>query len=384
MSSACSASVVISNYNYGRFLPDAIESALAQTYANLEIIVVDDGSTDSSKEVIDRYGKRVVAILKKNGGQASGYNAGFAASRGEYVCFLDADDMLEPTTIAEAVEAFQDSRVVKSEWQLEIIDEIGRPTGGMVPEKPLPAVDLRELTISEGPFYDWLITPPGSGNCYRRAMLDEVLPMPEPPFRHGADVYLTMLAPIFGRVRRLARPRGKYRIHEMNNYFGRNLEDDRLLDYRRRFEDYGGELVKQLRSQGVVASPANWTKSNFNYLWPTRVLQSKADIESVLPRGAAYIIVNENEWGDDQPVGGRHAIPFLECNGNYGGPPADDEVAIAELIRLRRDNDASYLVISWTSYWWLEHYVEFHAWLRSQCRCLLENERLTIFDIRAM
>jgi len=384
MSSACPASVVINNFNYGRFLADAIDSALAQTYSNLEVIVVDDGSTDNSLEIIDRYGERIVAIFKKNGGQASAYNAGFAASRSEYVCFLDADDVLEPTAIAESVEVFQDSLVVKSEWQLEFIDESGRPTGGIVPEKSLPAVDLRELTISEGPLYDWLITPPGSGSCYRRMMLDEVLPMPEPPFRHGADVYLTMLAPIFGGVRRLSRPRGKYRVHENNNYFGRTLDEDRLLDYRRRFEDYSAELVKHLRSQGVAASPANWTKTNFNYLWPTRVLQSKDDIDSVLPRGASYIIVNENEWADDEPVGGRNAIPFLERHGEYGGSPANDEVAMAELIRLRRDNDASYLVISWTSYWWREHYAEFYAWVRSHCRCVLENERLTIFDIRAM
>jgi glycosyltransferase involved in cell wall biosynthesis len=90
------ASVIIASYNYGRFLGDAIESALAQTYAPVEVIVVDDGSTDESRNVIARVGDRVQSILKANGGQASAWNAGFAASAGDVVLFLDADDLYRP------------------------------------------------------------------------------------------------------------------------------------------------------------------------------------------------------------------------------------------------------------------------------------------------
>src|SRR5215213_900396 len=89
-------SVIIDNYNYGRFLREAIDSALGQTYPRVEVIVVDDGSTDDSRAVIAAYGDRVVPVLKENGGQASAFNAGFAASRGELICFLDADDTFMP------------------------------------------------------------------------------------------------------------------------------------------------------------------------------------------------------------------------------------------------------------------------------------------------
>src|ERR1700757_584817 len=68
------ATVVINNYNYGQFLGTAIESALGQTYANTEVVVVDDGSTDDSREIIASYGDRVRAVLKSNGGQASAFN----------------------------------------------------------------------------------------------------------------------------------------------------------------------------------------------------------------------------------------------------------------------------------------------------------------------
>jgi len=68
-------SVIINNYNYGEFLPDAIESAIAQTHAPVEIIAVDDGSTDASREILSSYERRVTARLKANGGQASAFNA---------------------------------------------------------------------------------------------------------------------------------------------------------------------------------------------------------------------------------------------------------------------------------------------------------------------
>src|SRR5271154_6940087 len=89
-------SIVITNYNYGRYLRAAIDSALAQTYPRVEVIVVDDGSSDSSPQTIASYGTRIVPIIKTNGGHGSALNAGFVASRGTLVMFLDADDELLP------------------------------------------------------------------------------------------------------------------------------------------------------------------------------------------------------------------------------------------------------------------------------------------------
>ena len=75
-------SIIVNNYNYERFVAQAIESALQQTYSPVEVIVVDDGSVDHSREIIQGYGGRIQPVLKENGGQASALNAGFAASRG--------------------------------------------------------------------------------------------------------------------------------------------------------------------------------------------------------------------------------------------------------------------------------------------------------------
>ncbi len=76
-------SIIIANYNYARFLNRAIDSALSQNHANVEVIVVDDASTDGSAEVISSYGARIKACLRKaNGGHAAAFNTGFAESRG--------------------------------------------------------------------------------------------------------------------------------------------------------------------------------------------------------------------------------------------------------------------------------------------------------------
>src|SRR6266404_6343268 len=118
-------SIIIDNYNYGRFLGQAIESALDQAYSRTEVIVVDDGSTDNSREVISRYGSRIVPVLQENRGQAAAFNQGFLHCQGEVVLFLDSDDGLLPTAATRAVEAFREPHIIKAHWPLHIVDELG-------------------------------------------------------------------------------------------------------------------------------------------------------------------------------------------------------------------------------------------------------------------
>jgi len=99
-------SVIIPNYNYAHYLPAAIDSVFGQTYPNLEVIVVDDGSTDHSKEVLAGYGDRVVSVFQQNQGVSAARNNGVRASSGELIAFLDADDVWLPTKVAQQVQRF--------------------------------------------------------------------------------------------------------------------------------------------------------------------------------------------------------------------------------------------------------------------------------------
>jgi glycosyltransferase involved in cell wall biosynthesis len=99
-------SVIIPTYNYANFLVTAIESVLCQNHPDTEIIVVDDGSTDNTAELLDAYKNRIIYIYQNNAGLSCARNTGIDASSGEFILFLDADDILGPNTIKSHLELF--------------------------------------------------------------------------------------------------------------------------------------------------------------------------------------------------------------------------------------------------------------------------------------
>jgi glycosyltransferase involved in cell wall biosynthesis len=210
-------SIIINNYNYGRFLRDAIESALRQTYPLIEVIVVDDGSTDESRSIIEEYARvgKVIPVLKQNGGQASAFNAGFAASRGDFILFLDADDVILPTCVEEALAAWREG-ATKVQWRMQLVNEKLQPEGRLWP--------LAHTTFPSGDFKNALLTwriypaPPTSGNLFARRFLMDVLPIPERVWRIAADSYLNTMAGLMGYVISLNRSLSLYRIHGNNNW----------------------------------------------------------------------------------------------------------------------------------------------------------------------
>ncbi len=119
-------SIVVNNYNYARFLPRCVGSALAQTYPHVEVVVVDDASTDGSQQIIQSFAQRVTPVLKVvNAGHGAAFNSGFAASRGEIVIFLDADDHLYPQAVEILVPKFAPG-VAKVQYRLDLVDAAGR------------------------------------------------------------------------------------------------------------------------------------------------------------------------------------------------------------------------------------------------------------------
>jgi glycosyltransferase involved in cell wall biosynthesis len=213
-------SIIINNYNYGRFIAQAIESALNQTVGETEVIIVDDGSTDDSRDVIAHYAKDAAVILKENGGQASAFNRGFEASRGDVIIFLDSDDALFPTAAERAIEGFHsDDRIVKVHWPLLEINEAGERTGKTIPAMALPHGDHRDYFIREGPWS--LATPPTSGNAWSRRFLQGIGPVPQTDYRICADAFLIALAPVSGLLCALEEPLGLYRLHRQNHYYAK-------------------------------------------------------------------------------------------------------------------------------------------------------------------
>ena len=174
-------SILINNYNYGRFLREAIDSALNQTYPHVEVVVVDDGSTDESRDIIASYGDRIKSILKENGGQASAFNAGFINSRGGIVCFLDSDDIFTLEKSAEIVHLFDSDQDIGWCFHPQVIADTKDKLVSRVDYKPTSAkYDLiQQMRRGRlGNPFEFPI-PATSGMCFRRSLLQKILPMPE-------------------------------------------------------------------------------------------------------------------------------------------------------------------------------------------------------------
>jgi glycosyltransferase involved in cell wall biosynthesis len=259
---AWTVSVVIPNYNYDAFLGAAIDSALALDWPDVEVIVVDDGSTDNSRAVIERYGDRVTKIYQANAGQAAACEAGFTRSRGDVVIFLDSDDLLDPSVAREAARVWH-AGVSKVQFQMKAIDARGLALGTVFPQFhtcPTP-MEIRSwvLTTSAYP------TPPGSGNAYSRRLLERVLPFDGSTGKFS-DSYLLAAAPFYGDVVTVPRPLVSYRVHGRNdgalssldvNRFGREVSRgmQRFAYAQRVAAKAGFELPSNARDKSLSTLP---------------------------------------------------------------------------------------------------------------------------------
>ncbi|BAZ11089.1 putative glycosyl transferase [Calothrix sp. NIES-4071] len=229
-------SILINNYNYAPYLKQAIDSALNQTYVNTEVIVVDDGSTDNSRDIINEYGNQIIPVFKINGGQASAMNAGFAASKGEIICLLDSDDIYLPEKVSEIVNLFKsqanidwvfhESAPIKSE---EISNtefkELVHKVYCLNSESP-KKIDFRtNILNAELPNF----TPSTSNLCFSRAVLEKIFPLPEVRGFSGmaiTDLYIKYLAVGLSIGYRTVKNLGIFRLHN-NTYSSSEVSQDK-------------------------------------------------------------------------------------------------------------------------------------------------------------
>ncbi|MDQ0625675.1 glycosyltransferase family A protein [Paraburkholderia graminis] len=201
--------VVICNYNYEEYLAQAIDSALAQDYMNTHVIVIDDGSTDGSRAIMQAYATRITTIFKDNGGQVSAYNLALQRLKTGYVLFLDSDDVLYPGAVTEVMQSFQRENVAKVQFRLDVIDCTSKCTGVYVPHSLADGDCLKPLLDG------WLYpSPPASGNAYSVSALRKIFPVPETAkSRYGADFYAIYGAALVGTVLSIPKSLGGYRVY---------------------------------------------------------------------------------------------------------------------------------------------------------------------------
>lgn len=262
-------SVLITNYNYGRYIREAIDSALNQSCSDLEVIVVDDGSTDQSREIIASYKDRIIPIFKKNGGQASAINAGFSVSRGDIICSLDADDIWLPQKVERVVEAMrQHPKAVIAYHKVQNIDRAGVLSGKPWPPYKAIQGNIAQTVAQTG---GWWPFPPSTALSFRRSFLSKVMDIPEEEYRWSAEPYLADLAPFFGDIVGINQSLSLFRIHG-NNYWSNpiDLEARALKNHEIRVEF----LNRALQRSGI---PSNVSLTDH---YPYQLLKYKLGYEN--------------------------------------------------------------------------------------------------------
>jgi glycosyltransferase involved in cell wall biosynthesis len=212
--------VIIDTFNYGCFIEEAIESVLSQEFGQhgVEVLVVDDGSTDDTAERVKRFGAKIEYFRKSNGGQASAFNSGISRAKGDIIMLLDADDYWLPGKISRVLGEFNEHPGAGMVYHRWVEREMGSGRSsdadfslisGFVPSSVRQVMSFSGLTTS--------------CMAFRRNVLEQLLPIPD-SLTIQADAYIgtlaTFLTPVVGLDERLA----VYRVHSRNLYF--NLGDD--------------------------------------------------------------------------------------------------------------------------------------------------------------
>jgi glycosyltransferase involved in cell wall biosynthesis len=242
-------SAVINNRNYGRFLPQAIDSVLGQTYPadRVELIVVDDGSTDDSRRVIEAFGGRVKRVYQEHGGQAAAINAGVRAAAGELVCLLDSDDWWRPDKLARVARWFSGnpSLGLVQHWCQEVGSD-GRLLPGRLPHVT-PVFRWQDF-LGRRTYFTGT-----TGLSFRRDVLEKVGPIPA-GLTFCADEYLYTHAVFFAPVGTIQEPLAWRRVHGANLYAGLYRSPERLADHLRVRGILDEAMDQRLREKGLAFS----------------------------------------------------------------------------------------------------------------------------------
>ena len=210
-------SILLPNYNYAHYLPESIGSVASQTYRNWELIICDDGSRDNSCDVIRHYADldpRIVFLSQPNGGQASALNTAYAASKGDVICILDADDAFVPEKLASVVGHFaryQDAGLLVH--AMTLVDG----QGAMLHRIPiLGAFEegwIADRVLRRGGRWRYM---PSSGLAFRRELAQIGFPIPHQRFVEGAEGFLFTLFPLLTKTTYISTELSTYRIHGSN------------------------------------------------------------------------------------------------------------------------------------------------------------------------
>jgi len=215
-------SIVITVYNRSELLRETIDSALRQTYPNIEVIIIDDGSTDDTSKICASYGDRIRYIYKENGGHASALNRGISEMRGTWFKWLDSDDILEDNAVEELVRCANEknARIVYSDYS--VIDIHGSNIGEVRSKNYTSYLDFAAKLWNNA--FNSIVNP----NCIlvHKNVFEEVEPF-DTSLKAPSDIDFFLHACIIHGVmfHKCSKLLVRYRIHNRQLSYANNIEN---------------------------------------------------------------------------------------------------------------------------------------------------------------
>ena len=244
-------SVIVDTYNQERYIDQAVTSVLEQDFpaADTEIIVVDDGSTDATPEILRKYEPRIRIIRKANGGQASAFNVAIAAATGDIVAFLDGDDWWDKAKLSAVMDAFAKNPDVAAvgHGYFEVPDQ-SPPTFVVIPYEPCKVdASSKQAAVLSNLAFTLLAT---SRLAVRRSVLEAIGPIPE-EFVFCADGPLISLSLVFGGAVLLQKPLCYYRVHPGSLYTFSAHDKTKILRKAEMLSLIAEYIRQRLKAMGI-------------------------------------------------------------------------------------------------------------------------------------
>lgn len=201
-------SIVTPTFNHADYIVDTVESVLNQTYKNIEYIVIDDGSTDRTPEIMKAYEAKLTYVRQANMGQAATLNRGWNLSNGQIIGYLSSDDCLKPSAISELISALANSPdTILVYPDFDLIDASGRVFRNIKTEE----FNIKRLEID-------LVCQPGPGALFKKEIFDEIGGW-NSNLRQVPDFEYWLRASQKGKFKRVAKSLAYYRVHEESGAF---------------------------------------------------------------------------------------------------------------------------------------------------------------------
>ena len=258
-------SVIINNYNYGKYLSECIQSVLDQTYANIELIIVDDGSDDISRKIIKDFQNKKTNIkvhLKKNGGQASAFNAGYNLATGDYISFLDSDDFWFTRRVEKIIQHFgEDNSFQIIQHNSIVVDENSNCLNKIHQNIKFTGYTKNHF-LKNCNIWIFAVT---SGLAFKRKILSDVFPIDE-KWKIAADVPLRYGAGLNVKLKTSQYILGAYRIHDCNNWMNNpreKLKSEVIPYLNSSFKKKYGKSIKGISHKCKIKRKVNKLFHNF-------------------------------------------------------------------------------------------------------------------------